>query len=172
MTQHSARSMSIAITGGLAAAVFLRSGLYFWAGAVAWAICMEAGGNGDAIKRTIAGTAFGALLGWAALVVALLIPVPQSDWAWVTRGAILVAVTLSIAASASKTGLLSNFTAVLAGYGAVFGAYYMAVLQMAGLARLTTYQLENPLVAVVISMAVGALFGAVSSRLTASFAKG
>lgn len=172
MTQHSARPMSIAIAGGLLAAVNLLSGLYFWAGAVAWAICMEAGGHGDAVKRTIAGTAFGALMGWVALVVALLIHVPEADWAWVTRGAIIVAVTLWIAAIAAKSGLLSNFTAVLAGYGAVFGAYYMAVLQVAGMARLTTYQLENPLVAVVISMAVGALFGALTNRLSASLAKG
>jgi len=172
MTQHSARSMSIAIAGGLAAAVYLRSGLYFWAGAVAWAICMEAGGNGEAIKRTIAGTAFGAVMGWAALVIALLIPVPEANWAWVSRGAIIVAVTLWIASSASRSGILSNFTAILAGYGAVFGAYYMAVLQVAGMARLTTYQIENPLVAVVISMALGTLFGPLTSRLTASLAKG
>lgn len=172
MTQQSARSMSIAIAGGIAALIYLKSGLYFWAGAIAWAICLEAGGSGDAVKRTIAGNAFGALLGWAALAVALLIPVPAADWAWVGRGAIVVAVTLWIAASASRSGILSSFTAILTGYGAVFGAYYMAVLQVAGMDRLLTYQLENPLVAVVISMAIGACFGPLTAKLTAAFAKG
>ena len=97
MSPLTARSTSIALVGGVAAMLYLTLGLLFWAGIIAWAACMEAGGDSDAVRKTIAGNAFGAVMGWIALTVALLVPVSPEGWVWVPRAAIPVAITLFVA---------------------------------------------------------------------------
>jgi hypothetical protein len=172
MTPLTARSTSIALVGGVAAMLFWTVGLLFWAGVIAWAACMEAGGDSDAVRKTIAGNTFGAVMGWIALTVALLIPVSPEGWVWVPRSAIPVAITLFFIVMATRVPLLSRLNASLYGYGAVFGAFLVIAAETTSLDRLTSVHLYNPVLAVVISMVGGAVCAPVATRLTAALSKG
>lgn len=152
--------------------IYLSLGLLFWAGIIAWAACLEAGGDSDAVRKTIAATTFGAIMAGVSLAVALMVPVSPEGWAWVPRAAITVVLTLLVVGMGTRVAMLSRLTAALYGYAAVYAAYFIVVAELSGLDRLTSPHLYNPVIAVVISMVGGAVCAPVSNKLAAALSKG
>jgi hypothetical protein len=160
----------MALFGGIALILFRTQGLLLWAGFVAWAAFLDAGGDGAALKKTIVGNIFGAFMAWVALLLVLYVVVPAGSWLWMPRTALAVAVTLLVLGLAARSELLSHVPSSLYGYAAVFGSWAVVVPDSPGPERLTDLHLYNPIIVVVISMVIGAVFGLLSNKLADSLA--
>jgi hypothetical protein len=172
MSQLVALSVSIALLGGVATMLYQTQSFLIWAGFIAWAAFFGAGGDTAALKKTIAGSVFGAIV--AALALVLFQYLPVEGWLWIPRNGVVVAVTVLILGLASKVELLSHLPANVYGYAATFAATRMA--SMATPVAPTTQlfsapHVSIPLFNVIVSMVVGALFGLASGKLAAALQK-
>lgn len=165
MTSLNARATGTAVVAGLGALVYFHQGLYFWTALLGWAAFVEAGGDGAALKKAVAGTSFGAFMAWAAIVVSLLIPIPDGWW-WVPRIAATIAIALYILVIATRTEMLSRLFAGMVGFAALISAAALAVETTVGLGRYTGLHHSNPLVGAIVGMIGGALLGFVAHRLS------
>jgi hypothetical protein len=173
MSPTTARAVSMALLGGLAAALLPTIGLFGWAGFIAWGGFLAAGGDNAALKKTIAGNIFGAFLAWVALVGTRLIEVDPGSWLWVPRAGIAVAVTLLVLCLAARVELLSHIPTGLMGYAAVFAAFSIPIVSVnvQGLDRLTGLHMYNPFIQVALSMVTGAVVGLISVKLAGALSK-
>lgn len=171
MPPLTARSVSMALVGGLASILIYTQGFLVWAALIAWAAYLDAGTEPWPLKRTIVGNLFGALLAWATLVIALNISVPEDSRQWILRTGIAIALSLLLLGFSTRIAMLARLSASLYGYATLFGAYIIPVEGRTALQGLTTQHLSNPLALVVASMVVGATSGAIANRLTEAMAK-
>lgn len=171
MSKAMARAVSTGLLGGVMMVLFVTQGLLFWAALVAWGGCLAAGGNPNALKKTIAGNTLGAALAWVTLMVGQLVVVASDSWLWMPRIGISVAVALGILALASKAELFADFPAGLMGYAALIGAYSIPIMQLNGWQRLTGLHLYNPFIQVVLSMVGGGIFALLASRFEVALAR-
>lgn len=171
MSPLTARSVSMALVGGVAAVLLYSQGFLVWPALIAWAAFIDAGGDSAALKRTIIGNAFGAGLAWITLVISLSIAVADEGRMWIPRTGITIAISLFILVLASRVSALSRVSLSIYGYAAVFGAYILAIEGRTALQGLTGAHLNNPLVLVVISMVAGAVCGVASNRLATAMTK-
>jgi hypothetical protein len=107
MKQLAALSLSIAILGAIWAYLALGplSGyVLVWAGFIAWGCYFHSGADGKALSKTIAGTCYGALVGWIALLLVVNTSMPALGVAW---PAILVGVTVFFLVIVASIDLLS-----------------------------------------------------------------
>ena len=79
MTPLVALALSIGALGGVATAIYLKTGLAIWAGFIAWACFFHSGGDSEALKKTIIGNLFGIFC--AAIAAALLLCLSAPAWA-------------------------------------------------------------------------------------------
>lgn len=165
MSPQTARSTSIALVGGMGAALFFSQGLLVWAAFIAWAAMLEAGGDTAALRQTVAGTAFGACMAWVALAINFSMSVPAESWLWIPRESTAIALTLFLVVLATRFEPLSRLSTSLYGYAAMFGAMAVRVESVTSLERLSGFHLYNPLILVVLSMTGGAVFGLASNKL-------
>lgn len=170
MSPRSARAVSTAVVGGLAALVFFRLGLFFWTGVVGWAVLAEAGDDPGAMRKALGGSLFGAVIAWAALLVSLLIPVPPEGWMWVLRLAVMVALSLYVLEMASSIDFFSARLARLAGYASLFGVAAVTAAEAAALQRYTGAHLSNPLLSTVIALVLGVLAGQLAKSMEKALA--
>ena len=165
-----ALAISIGLLGGIATWLFLGPigalGLSIWAAFIAWASFYHCGGKEAGLQKTIVNNIFGAIIGWLALVLVTQIPLAASLSLPVWAG-ICVAVTVFILVIAAKNAMLSDIPAGVLGFASV------VALSLAGnkLGALTAVSLENPLINIVISMVIGALFGYVSEKAAGAIVK-
>lgn len=172
MSPTVARGVSMALLGGVAAALLSWLGLLYWAAILAWGCFLTAGGDSTALQRTVAGNVVGAFLGWSALMIMFLIHVSADSWLWIPRVGGAVAVTLLILGLVSKVGLLSNVPAGLAGYAAVISAvFYVRIPDLPILGRMTGLHMYNPFIAVALSMVAGAVVGLLAVKLAGALSK-
>ncbi len=170
MDMITALAVSIGLLGGVAAWLFLGPigglGLSIWAAFIAWASFYHCGGKEAGLQKTIVNNVFGAIIGWIALMLVTQIPLAASLGLPLWAG-ICVAVTVFILVIAAKAPMLSDIPAGVLGFASV------VALSLAGnrLSALTGASLENPLVNIVISMVIGALFGYVSEKAAGALAK-
>ena len=169
MSQLAALSVSIAFLGGIATILYQWQGLLIWAGFIAWAAFFGAGGDAAALKKTIAGCVFGAIIAWVAWMILLSWPV--EGWLWMPRNGVVVAVTVLILGLASRVELLSHLPASVYGYAATFAAKSVVARETVGTAQLTGLHLDNPLINVALSMVGGALLGLASAKLAGALKK-
>jgi len=164
-------SLSIAILGAIWA--FLALGplagfVLVWAGFIAWGCYFQ---SGKALAKTIAGTAYGALVAWIALLIIVNVPVPALGVVW---SAIVVGVTVFFLVIVASIDLLSVAPANVYGYAALVG-YSLhqpsAAPSTGPLQNLTSVTFANPLVLLIVSLAVGALFGYASDQLADALTK-
>jgi len=156
-----ALSISIAVLGGLWAFIALGplSGVAIvWIGFIAWGCFFHSGGDMKALTKTIAGTIYGAIVGWIALMIIVNVPVPALGTAW---PAIVVAATVFFLVIVASIDLLSVVPANVYGYAAIVGY----TLSKGATGDLTAASTANPLVLAIISLALGALFGYASGQL-------
>jgi hypothetical protein len=171
MTPRSARSVSLAVLGGVAAVLFAVLGLVFWVGLLTWAMILGGSGEPGATKKVIAGNLFGACIAWASVLVRFYVAVPETGSLWMLRLGFGVGVMLLLLGLSTKIDLLSNLSAALLGCVAVFGVLAVPVGVATGIEHLTGLHMYNPLLLVIPSMLGGAVFAAGSEWLTKALAK-
>ncbi|MDX1574457.1 MAG: DUF1097 domain-containing protein [Methylophaga sp.] len=167
MSKLTALSLSIAVLGGIWA--FLALGplagfVAVWAGFIAWGCFFHTGADTAALQKTIVGMSYGAVIAGIALLLAGTNPLGLPG----TAGpAIYIAVTVFLLVIVARFNLLSSVPANVYGYAAT-AAYG---LQTANAASTTAVSLGNPVVIIVISTVLGAVFGLVSAKVAAAIEK-
>jgi len=170
MSQLVALSISIGLLGGIATFIYLKLGLAIWAGFIAWACFFHCGGDSNALKQTIVGNIFGAICAWVAALIILTVPLGDSLGLALWAG-IVVGITVFIMCIAAHIKALAVIPASVYCYAATF-AYLLLTAQAMVIAEMTAVDFKrNAFLFVVISMALGALFGMASAKLGAALAK-
>ena len=169
MSQLVALAVSIGLLGGIATILYLKVNLLIWAGFIAWACFFHSGGDNNGLKQTIIGNAFGAICAGIAAIIILALPLADTLTLPVWAG-IVVGVTVLVMVAAAHIKLLSNIPASVYGYAATF-AFLLQTAQALMLDPLLTVSPGHPVIKVIISMALGALFGLASARLAGMLTK-
>lgn len=165
MSKLTALALSIAVLGGVWA--FLALGplggdapiALVWVGFIAWGCFFAAGGDNAALQKTIAGMVFGAVMAG----VALALVVSNMLGGLGALGApLIIAVTVFPLVAVAGMNLLSVVPANVYGYAATAGLALTA--NTAGNA--TAMNMSNPVILVIISTILGALFGMASGKLS------
>jgi hypothetical protein len=174
MKQLVALSLSIAILGAVWAYLALGplSGyVLVWAGFIAWGCYFHSGADGKALTKTIVGTCYGAFIGWIALLLVVNTSMPALGVVW---PAILVGVTVFFLVIVASIDALSVVPANVYGYAAIV-AYALhqpsADPGVGPLKNLTSGSFANPLILLILSLILGALFGMFSGKLAAALTK-
>jgi hypothetical protein len=168
MSQLVALSVSIGLLGGIATILYLNLGLLIWAGFIAWACFFHSGGDGNALRNTIVGNAFGAFCAWVAALIILHFPLADSLTLPVWAG-IVVGLTVMAMCLAAHIKAFSVIPASVYGYAATF-AYLLQTADTMTKDKLMSASMGNALLVVIISMAIGALFGLASGKLGGALA--
>ena len=175
MPQLVALSVSIAVLGAIWA--FLALGplagfVLVWAGFVGWGCFFHSGGDDKALVKTIAGNVYGVVIAWIALLIIVNVSVEELGTVW---PAIVVGVTVFFLVIVASLDKLSVVPANVYGYAATVAySLHQATDAEAGtgpLANLASASFQNPLVLLIVSMVVGALFGFVSGKLAGALTK-
>lgn len=158
MTSLVALSLSIGVLGAIWA--FLALGplsgfLLIWAGFIAWGCFFHSGGDSRALAKTIVGNIYGAVIAWIALLIIVHVPIPSLGTVW---PAIVVGVTVFCLVIVASVDVLSAVPANVYGYAAVV-AYSLSAPATGPLQHLQSASFANPLVLLIVSMVIGALFG-------------
>ena len=162
MSKLLALSLSIAVLGAVWAYLALGplSGFTLvWAGFIAWGCFFHTGGDDKALVKTIVGTAYGAVLGWIALLIIVNVPIPALGTVW---PAIVVGVTVFFLVIVATVEPLSAVPANVYGYAAIVG---YSLHQANALQNLGSANFANPLILLIVSMVIGALLGYLSGQL-------
>lgn len=173
MSQLTALSVSIAVLGGLWAYLalgLLAGSVLVWAGFIAWGCYFHTGGDMAALKKTIAGTIYGAVLAGIALLLVVNNPVGIPAAA---AAPVYVAVTVFFLVIVAGQELLSAVPANVYGYAATV-AYSLQTPTADGvgpLASLTATNLTNPVLLLSLSYVLGAVFGMLSGKLAGKLGK-
>lgn len=162
MSLISALAISIGVLGGLAAWVSLGviTGLQIWAIFIAWGCFYHCGGAETGLKNTIVCTIAGAVIAWIALIVIVNTggigdSLPAGLWA-----GIVVGVTVAGLVLLANVPAFATIPAMVYGYASV-AAFFL----LSGSANLTGADFTNPLIAIVVSLVVGAVLGYISQKL-------
>ena len=175
MTQLLALSLSIGVLGAVWA--FLALGplsgfVLVWAGFIAWGCFFHTGADNKALAKTIVGNAYGALLAWIALLIIVNVPMPQLGAVW---PAIIVGVTVFCLVIVASVDLLSAVPANVYGYAALvaYSLHQPSSAPSTGpLQNLTSGSFANPLILLIVSMGLGAVFGYASGQVANALTKG
>lgn len=167
MSKLTALSLSIAVLGGIWA--FLALGplagfVAVWAGFIAWGCFFHTGADMAALQKTIIGMSYGAVIAGIALLLAGTNPLGLPG---AVGPAIYIAVTVFALVIVARFDLLSVVPANVYGYAAT-AAYG---LQTANAASTTALSLGNPVVIIIISTVLGAVFGLVSAKVADAIEK-
>jgi hypothetical protein len=179
MSQLLGLSLSIAVLGAIWA--FLALGplspfVLVWAGFIAWGCFFHSGGDNKALMKTICGTVYGAIVGWIALLIIVNVSVASLGAVW---PAIVVGVTVFFLVIVASVEPLSVVPANVYGYAAIVGySLHQAsapsttpgVPGTGPLQNLATPSFANPLILLIVSLVLGALFGYVSGQLAKALA--
>ena len=166
MSSLVALSVSIGVLGGVATILYLNVGLLIWAGFLAWACYFHAGGNDAALKNTIVCNAFGSFCAWVAALIILSFPLADSLTLPVWAG-IVVGLTVMGMCLAAHIPALSAIPASVYGYASTF-AYLLQTQGALTRDNLMSAGMANAFILVVVSMALGAVFGMVSGKVGAA----
>jgi hypothetical protein len=174
MKQLVALSLSIAILGAIWAYLALGplSGyVLVWAGFIAWGCYFHSGADGKALTKTIVGTCYGAFIGWIVLLLVVNTSMPALGVLW---PAILVGVTVFFLVIVASIDVLSVVPANVYGYAAIV-AYSLhqpsADPGVGPLKNLTSGSFANPLILLILSLIIGAVFGMFSGKLAGALTK-
>lgn len=160
-----ALSLSVALLGAVWA--FLALGplagfVLVWAGFISWGCYFH---SGKSLSKTIAGTAYGAVIGWIALLVIVNVPMPSLGTVF---PAVVVGVTVFFLVIVASVDLLSVVPANVYGYAAIvaYSLHQASAAPATGpLRNLTAVSFANPLLLLIASLVLGALFGYASGQL-------
>ena len=123
MTPLVALALSIGALGGIATAIYLKTGLAIWAGFIAWACFFHSGGDSEALKKTIIGNLFGI---FCAAVAAVLLLGSVGASLGGAAAPVIVGVTVFVMVLGAHLKPFSTIPASVYGYAATFAAILMA----------------------------------------------
>ena len=164
MNLVTALALVIGVLGAVATWLFLGPlagiGLSIWAAFIGWGSFYSSGGEETGLQNAIVGAIWGSLMATLALWL-----MPQVGGG-VMGTAAVVGVTVGLMILAAQIPLLSAIPAAVYGYAATVAF----ALMKTGAAVTAADIASNPLLNIVISMAIGALFGYASQRIAKSVA--
>ncbi len=172
MSKLLALAISIAVLGGVWAYLALGpfgmgdgdAELLVWAGFIAWGCYFHSGADMPALQKTIVGMSYGAVIAGVALALVGANPLGLPG---AVGPAVYIAVTVFLLVIVANISLLSVVPANVYGYAAT-AAY---ALQTADAGSVTAANLTNPVLLIILSTIVGALFGMASGKLTGVLGK-
>jgi hypothetical protein len=166
-----ALSLSIAVLGAIWAYLALGPLAGFvlvWAGFIAWGCFFHCGGDQKALVKTIVGNAYGALVAWIALLIITHLP---ENAMGALLPAIVVGVTVFFLVIVASIEPLSAVPAQVYGYAATVAYSLHHTAEPAPLANLAAPSFANPLVLLIVSFVLGAVFGLLSGKLAGALTK-
>jgi hypothetical protein len=170
MSSLAALSLSIGILGGIATWFFLSvGGLLIWAAFIAWGCFFHTGGDVNALRATIIGNLFGAVVATVAALAILMIPGAATLGLPLWAG-IVVAITAWAICIAANVKMFSVIPANVYGYAATF-AFLLQTPEKLSVEALTSISMNNGLIVVGLSMVIGAVLGFLSGKLGAAMTK-
>jgi hypothetical protein len=162
MSKLVALSVSIGVLGAVATFICLSvPGLLIWAAFIAWACFFHTGGTTGALRTTIVCNIFGAVTAWVAALILLHVPAGPV-WA-----SIVVGLTVLVMCLGAHVAAFSTIPASVYGYAATF-AFLLQTPDMLKHDKLMSATFQNALVAVAVSMVIGAVFGWLSGKMAAA----
>lgn len=156
-----ALSISVAVLGAVWA--YLALGplapyVLVWAGFITAGCFFAAGGDNNALVKTLIGIIYGAIVGWITLVVIAKVPMPALGTFW---PALVVGVFVFFLVIVASIEQLSVVPANIYGFAMVV-AYTLSAGKLADIA---TASATNPLVLVVLSAIAGVILGYLMGQL-------
>lgn len=167
MSKLTALALSIAVLGGVWAFLALNplAGVALvWVGFIAWGCYFHTGGDNAALQKTIAGMSYGAVLAGVALT---LVSSGTLGGLGALAAPVIIAVTVFPLVIVAGCSLLSVVPANVYGYAATAGLALTA--NTAGNA--TMMDMTNPVLLVIVSVVLGAVFGMASGKLAGMLGK-
>jgi hypothetical protein len=167
MSKLTALAVSIAVLGGVWAFLSLNplaGAALVWVGFIAWGCYFHTGGDTAALQKTIAGMVYGAVIAGVALY---LVSSGMLAGLGVLAAPVIIAVTVFLLVIVAGNSMLSVVPANVYGYAAVAG--YALSTNTAGNA--TMMNLSNPVLLVIVSTVLGAVFGMASGKLAGVLGK-
>lgn len=172
MSKLLALAISIAVLGGIWAYLALGpfgvgdgdAELLVWVGFIAWGCYFHGGADNASLQKTIVGMSYGAFIAGVALALvgANILGLPGA-----VGPAVYIAVTVFLLVIVASINLLSVVPANVYGYAA--SAAY--ALQTANAGSVTAANLTNPVLLIILSTVIGALFGMASGKLASAIGK-
>lgn len=172
MSKLLALAISIALLGGIWAYLALGpfgvgdgdAELLVWVGFIAWGCYFHGGADNASLQKTIVGMSYGAVIAGVALALvgANILGLPGA-----VGPAVYIAVTVFLLVIVASINLLSVVPANVYGYAAT-AAY---ALQTANAGSVTAANLTNPVLLIILSTVIGALFGMASGKLASAIGK-
>ena len=155
---NTALAISLGVLGAVATWLFLGpfgGALAIWAAFIAWGCYYHCGGKESGLQSTILCTAAGAVIAGITLKVAgLSIGLPGVMWTAICVGLGVAAMVLF-----ANVPLFASIPAQVYGFAAT-----VAYAMLKG-GSVTAVSIENPVVVVILSMIIGAIFGYVSEKI-------
>lgn len=167
MSKLTALAVSIAILGGVWAFLALNPLVgvsLVWVGFIAWACYFHTGGDTAALQKTIAGMSYGAVIAGLALY---LVNSGLLAALGVLAAPVIIAATVFLLVIVAGCNLLSVVPANVYGYAAAAGLALTANTA----ANATVLNFTNPVLLVIVSVVLGALFGMASGKLAGVLGK-
>ena len=169
MSSNTALAISVGVLGAIATWLFLGplgGALAIWAAFIAWGCFFHCGGKESGLQSAILNNAAGAVIAGITLVVAtktgLADQLGLPIWA-----AICVGVGVAAMVLLANIPMFAAIPAQVYGFASVV-AYTLMTTD--GAANLTAGSMANPVVVIILSMIVGAVFGYVSEKLAGMLA--
>ena len=168
MSKLMALAVSIAVLGGvwafLAFHTPLSAAVLVWVGFIAWGCYFAAGADNAALQKTIAGMAFGAVMAGIALY---LVGSHMFDGLGSLGIPVIIAITVFPLVIVASMSLLSVVPANVYGYAATAGY----ALSKADAGSVTAMDVSNPVLLVIVSTVLGAVFGMISGKVAGMLGK-
>ena len=160
-----ALAIVIGILGGLATWLFLGPmgglGLSIWAAFIAWGSFYHCGGGEKGLQDAIAGAIWGAIMAGVALY---LLPIAGNG---ALGAGLVVGATVLVMILGAHIPLFSAIPAAVYGYASTAA---FALLNGDKAALMATNVASSPVLNIIVSMAIGAVFGYVSQKVAGSLA--
>lgn len=159
-----ALSIAIGVLGTIATWLFLSVGsILIWACFIGWACFFHSGGNIEALRKTITCNTIGAI--FAVVSALLILSTPLAGMLGLPLGAaIVVGVMAFLLCLLAHLELFNVIPASVYGFAATF-AFLLQTPEKLAVAKLAELSLDNALIVVPLSMAIGAGFGLASGKL-------
>ncbi|HET7851887.1 MAG TPA: DUF1097 domain-containing protein [Methyloceanibacter sp.] len=158
MSLNTALAISLGVLGAVATWLFLGplgGMLAIWAAFIAWGCYYHSGGKESGLQSTIICTAVGAVVGGITLKLAgMSIGLPETMWTAMCVG-------LGVAAMV----LLANVPMFASIPAQVYGFASVVAYAMLKGGSVTEASMANPVVVIILSMILGAVFGYVSEKV-------
>ena len=167
MSSNTALAISVGVLGAIATYLFLGplgGALAIWAAFIAWGCYFHCGGKESGLQSAILNNAAGAVIGGLTLLAAGAAiggSMPAAVWP-----AICVGIGVAAMVLLANVPVFSVIPAQVYGFASVV-AY--TLMKDAG-GSLTAASMENPVVVIILSMIIGAVFGYVSEKVAGMLA--